>query len=228
MAEHPVALIPVGAEAAALSETTALLMDVAVPYRVLAPDTAALERLDVDPAMVIVQSARLTVDVLDLVRRLAQQHQSVLALVGDLNEEGESIVLDAGALDVMGLPTSRRRLRTRIVTMHRYLVDQRAEDREGERYRVVDVVIDPARREVHVHGTPVPLTKTEFNLLLLMARHPRQVLTREELTSDAGDGRPLGPHALESHLSRLRSKIEAVGGPRLVESVRGVGYRLRG
>jgi DNA-binding response OmpR family regulator len=86
------------------------------------------------------------------------------------------------------------------------------------------VRIDPGRREVTVDGRPVPLTRKEFDLLLLLARQPGVVYRREQIISEvwhtswSGTGR-----TLEVHVASLRHKL---GTPGLVETVRGVGYRL--
>lgn len=68
------------------------------------------------------------------------------------------------------------------------------------------------------------LTRSEFDLLVALARDPRRVMTRNELAVHVGVRS--GPRAVETHLSRLRKKVIDADGPRLVESIRGVGYRL--
>ena len=92
---------------------------------------------------------------------------------------------------------------------------------------VGDLTIDEVAREVHVGGTPVALTRIEFELLLTLARQPRRVFTREQLLIAAWDEPFDGSHVLDTHLSRLRGKVSAAGGERVAHAVRGVGYRLR-
>ena len=72
------------------------------------------------------------------------------------------------------------------------------------------------------------LTVTEFNLLHLLLRHPRQVLERRQILSDVW-GYDFGgdDNVLEIYIGYLRKKLEADGGPRLIQTVRGVGYVLR-
>ena len=90
------------------------------------------------------------------------------------------------------------------------------------------LVIDVRAREVRVNGEPVPLTAREFDLLQLLAEHPRQVFTREQLFE-----RLWGPygdrHTLTVHVGRLREKIEEdPARPRHIVTVWGVGYRFEG
>ncbi|HEX5499415.1 MAG TPA: response regulator transcription factor, partial [Thermomicrobiales bacterium] len=90
------------------------------------------------------------------------------------------------------------------------------------------LVIDPAAREVWVDGEPAALTAREFDLLRLLAEHPRRVFTRDELYErlwgDYGDR-----HTVTVHIGRIREKIEAVPSqPALLRTVWGVGYRFEG
>jgi DNA-binding response OmpR family regulator len=91
-----------------------------------------------------------------------------------------------------------------------------------------DLEIDLVAREVRVNGELTNLTRIEFDLLVTLARSPRRVFTREQLMASAWDQPFDGSHVLDSHLSRLRRKIDGAGGERVAHSVRGVGYRLRG
>jgi len=91
-----------------------------------------------------------------------------------------------------------------------------------------DVRLDVGSREVSRAGRPVALTRTEFDLLELFLRHPRQVLTRAQLLSQVWnlDFDP-GSNILEVYVGYLRRKLEQGGAPRLVHTVRGVGYVLK-
>lgn len=90
-----------------------------------------------------------------------------------------------------------------------------------------DLGIDLDAREVRVAGRVVALTRTEFDLLVLLMRRPTQVLTHDQLLSEVRGDLLSSPHLLHTHLSRLRTKVAAAGGERLAHAVRGVGYRLR-
>jgi two-component system response regulator MprA len=93
---------------------------------------------------------------------------------------------------------------------------------------VGDLELDPGTREVWRDGEPIQLTRTEFNLLELFMRNPRQVLTRSQIYErvwgyDFGDS----SNALWVYIGYLRRKLEEGEEPRLLQTVRGVGYALR-
>ena len=94
--------------------------------------------------------------------------------------------------------------------------------------RFADLEVDLATRDVRRAGRPISLTRTEFALLGLFIRHPRQVLTREVIF-DRVWGYDLGlrSNSLEVYVGYLRRKLEAGGEGRLLHTVRGVGYMLR-
>jgi two-component system response regulator MprA len=90
------------------------------------------------------------------------------------------------------------------------------------------VELDPAEHTVRRGPRPIELTRTEFLLLELFLRHPRQVLTRSQIFERVW-GYDFGPasNSLEVYVGYLRRKLEAGGEPRLLHTVRGVGYVLR-
>jgi len=94
--------------------------------------------------------------------------------------------------------------------------------------RFEDLVLDPVAYTVARGGRPIELTRTEFALLELFLRHPRQVLTRS-IIFDRVWGYDFGPasNSLEVYVGYLRRKTEAGGESRLLHTVRGVGYVLR-
>ena len=97
-----------------------------------------------------------------------------------------------------------------------------------EKLRHAGLELDPAGHTVTRDSRPVELTRTEFLLLELFLRHPRQVLTRSQIFEHVW-GYDFGPtsNSLEVYVGYLRRKLEAGGEPRLVHTVRGVGYVLR-
>ena len=98
-----------------------------------------------------------------------------------------------------------------------------------ERLTCADLEIYRATREVQRAGHPIELTALEYELLVLFMRHPRQVLTREQLLSRVwGYDAEIETNALEVHIGHLRQKLEAFGGTRLIQTIRGIGYALRG
>lgn len=92
-----------------------------------------------------------------------------------------------------------------------------------------DVELNQVTREVHRSGSLIELTTREYDLLLLLMRHPRQVLTRDQLLQQVwGYATDLETNVLEVHMGHLRQKLEAHGGSRLIQTIRGVGYVLKG
>ncbi len=92
--------------------------------------------------------------------------------------------------------------------------------------QVVDVIIDDSARTVLRAGESLDLTRTEFDLLAVMAKHPGQVLSKVQLLTQVWGFDAYDVNLVEVHMSSLRRKLEAHG-PRLIQTVRGVGYVLR-
>jgi two-component system response regulator MprA len=131
--------------------------------------------------------------------------------------------LDAGADDYVVKPFALEELLARLRALLR-----RTNGDAGEQLSYSDLTLDPATREVSRGDRPVELTKTEFALLEHLMRHPRLVLSRSQLF-EAVWGYDFGPrsNSLEVYIGYLRRKTEEGGEPRLIQTVRGVGYSLR-
>jgi two-component system response regulator MprA len=139
--------------------------------------------------------------------------------------------LDAGADDYLVKPFALDELRARLrALLRRTGTADGVGGREGERQvlRFADLELDPLAHEVRRDGRPIELTRTEFLLLELFMHHPRQVLTRPIIFERVW-GYDFGPasNSLEVYVGYLRRKTEAEGEPRLLHTVRGVGYVLR-
>ena len=99
----------------------------------------------------------------------------------------------------------------------------------GETLAYAGLELNQATREVQRAGHHIELTTREYELLLAFMRHPRQVLTREQLLERVwGYDAEIETNVLEVHIGHLRQKLEAHDGSRLIQTIRGIGYVLKG
>jgi len=131
--------------------------------------------------------------------------------------------LDAGADDYVTKPFALEELLARLRALLR-----RTSTTTGEPLRFADLELNPGTREVRRGGEPIELTRTEFSLLELFLLNPRQVLTRSVIFERVwGYDFGFASNSLDVYIGYLRRKTEAGGKPRLIQTVRGVGYALR-
>jgi two-component system response regulator MprA len=128
--------------------------------------------------------------------------------------------LDSGADDYLVKPFAYQELLARVRALLR---------RTGpaDRLRFADLVLEPASHEAWRGSRPILLTATEFEMLEHFLRHPRQVLTREQLLDAVWRGETEGDNVVAVYVGYLRQKLEEAGEPRLLHTVRGAGYALK-
>ena len=149
----------------------------------------------------------------------------IIMLTSHDQEIDQAMCLAAGADDYIVKPVSAQILKLRITTQLRHYA-ARAEP-VAEKILVEGLELDENSREFRIDSVLVPLTRTEFDLLQLLMTKPRQVFTREQVIEAIGGSVAFSSEGLlDTHASRIRTKIKAVGGPRVIHAVRGVGYRL--
>jgi two-component system, OmpR family, response regulator MprA len=187
----------------------------------------ALERVSangVDAIVLDVSMPRL--DGLEACRRLRAGGSALPVLMLTARDEVSDRVagLDAGADDYVVKPFALEELLARL----RALLRRAVPDGGGDVLRFADVELDLGTREVRRGGEPIELTRTEFSLLELFLRNPRQVLTRSVIFERVwGYDFGFGSNSLDVYIGYLRRKTEAGGKPRLIQTIRGVGYALR-
>jgi len=192
----------------------------------VADGQAALESLALTPPDAMVLDLGLPgMDGLDVCRRIrgAGDDTPVLILTARDAVHDRVLGLDAGADDYLVKPFALAELEARL----RALLRRRPTD-TGESLRFADLVLDLGTREARRGDRAFALTRIEFDLLELFMRHPRQVLTREVILDRVwGYTFDSGTNSLAVYVGYLRRKTEAGNEPRLLHTVRGVGYVLR-
>jgi DNA-binding response OmpR family regulator len=166
------------------------------------------------------------VDGLTLCRLIRERSDLPVIMLTARGEEADRIVgLELGADDYVTKPFSPRELVARVRSVLRR---SGPSEPRGRPIRVGPVEIDAGAREVRRDDEPVRLTAREFDLLLFMARHPRQVFSRDQLMSRVWGYEPaFDTGTVTVHVRRLREKLERdPSQPELLQTVWGVGYRL--
>jgi two-component system response regulator MprA len=187
----------------------------------------ALERIDQRPPDALVLDLLMPrVDGLELCRQLRHSGDRTPVLMLTARDAVADRVtgLDAGADDYLVKPFALDELLARI----RALLRRSEPGGRREPLRFADLELDPVSFEVRRGERQIELTRTEFLLLELFLRHPRQVLTRSIIFENVW-GYDFGPrsNSLEVYMGYLRRKTEAGGEARLLHTVRGVGYVLK-
>jgi DNA-binding response OmpR family regulator len=184
--------------------------------------TAARER---PPDLVVLDLGLPDMDGLEVARRLnAGSPVAILMLTARDTVADRVTGLDAGADDYLAKPFAFEELLARV----RALLRRSSAQQQHQQLRYGTLAMDVAAREVRSGEHLVELTAKEFDVLELFMTYPRQVLTREQVYERVW-GYDFGSESnvLEVYIRALRQKLEHAGAPRLLQTVRGVGYVLR-
>lgn len=183
------------------------------------------------PDLMVLDVMMPRVDGLEVARRLRSVGDDLPILVLTARDAVSDRVagLDAGADDYLPKPFALEELLARLrALLRRTGPADASREPEAAVLKFADLELDPSTREVRRGDRPISLTRTEFALLEVLMAHPKQVLTRSRLLEDVwGYDFPTSGNALEVYIGYLRRKTEAEGEPRLIHTVRGVGYVLR-
>jgi two-component system response regulator PrrA len=187
---------------------------------------AALEAVrNRSPDLVVLDISMDGLSGIEVCRRLRDDDNDVpVLMLSALDEVSDRIAgLQAGGDDYLVKPFALQELVLRLGALLR-----RRPPATDDRVRVGPLVLAPAAREAHIDGEPLKLTRREFELLEVLARNAGIVLTRDQLLDRVwGYDFEVRTDAVDTFVSYLRRKLEADGRPRMLHTVRGVGFVLR-
>jgi DNA-binding response OmpR family regulator len=161
----------------------------------------------------------------ELAKRLRQEKIATPVLMLTAKDSVPDVVrgLDAGADDYLTKPFTFNELLARLRALQR-----RSTSRPQNRLRVADLILDPESREVSRAGVPITLTRTEYSLLERLMYRTGKVVPRNTLIEAVwGFDREIEENTLDAFVRLLRHKVDREGMPKLILTVRGVGYMIR-
>jgi len=166
-------------------------------------------------------------DGIEVCRRVRQFSDAYIIMLTAKDEEMDKVLgLSMGADDYLVKPFSPRELIARVRAMLRR--PRTSEDAATVSHQVAGIILEPQARHLTVDGTPVVLTRTEFDLLAALMEHPKAVLTRRQLIDAVwGPGWYGDEHVVDVHIGHVRDKLgDDAANPRYIRTVRGVGYGM--
>lgn len=177
--------------------------------------------------LVILHSSRSQQEALELCRWIRAHSTTPIIMLTRRDElVNEQLAIQAGADDYIVKPIMSKVLTSRVSQQMRRMHLEGIEE-EIPKLQWGNLTLDVEQHEFLIGEEQVPLTTSEFRFIQLLMERPQQVFTREQIVHALGLGSSFGSdHIIDSHASRLRSKVRKNGGPEIVHSVRGVGFKL--
>jgi len=193
----------------------------------------ALQLAEAQPFDLVVLDIMLPgTDGFEVCRRLRTKGDVPVLFLSARDTELDKVVgLELGGDDYLAKPFGIRELQARVkALLRRSVASKPAAGAPGERFESGGIALDESTHEVTHDGEPIDLTPREFELLACLMRHHGKVLSRDQLLRQAwGWEIVVETKTVDTHIKRLRDKLEAAGvDPNVVETVRGYGYRLNG
>jgi len=196
-----------------------------------APDgEQALAAARADPPDVVVLDVMLPgIDGIEVCRQLRTFSDAYVIMLTARSEEVDTLIgLSVGADDYMTKPFSPRELTARIRGLLRRPRTSAEPGGDPQARMIGELSLDPQSRQVHLGGTPVELTRTEFDLLDALSERPKLAYSRRQLIERVWGSDWFGDeHLVDIHIVHIRQKLgDDPAAPRYVLTVRGVGYRM--
>lgn len=196
-------------------------------------DQAVRVAREVDPDVIVLDLGLPGLDGIEVCRQVRTFSDAYVVMLTARTEEVDTLIgLSVGADDYVTKPFSPRELIARIQAMMRRprapRSDQRAATAVDSAREFGPLSIDPVGRDVWLHHEPVPLTRTEFDLLATLSGRPQMAFSRTQLIEAVwGESWVGDEHLVDVHIGHLRRKLEDdAAKPRFIRTVRGVGYRM--
>jgi len=176
------------------------------------------------PDLIILDLMLPVIDGREVCRILRRESGVPIIMLTALSEEIDQVTgLEIGADDYITKPFSPRALVARTRALLRRT---RGEIKAPDIVRLGGLEIDLEKHSVIFNGDPIRCTPNEFKLLFLLASHPGQTFTREQLLEDLHGVTPGMDRSVDSHVKNLRKKLEIATGAPMIETVYGIGYRF--
>ena len=176
------------------------------------------------PDLVILDLMLPQIDGREVCRILRRESDVPIIMLTALSEEIDQVTgLEIGADDYITKPFSPRAMVARVRALLRRT---RGDIKAPTIIRADELEINPEKYSVTFNGNPIKLTPNEFKLLHLLASHPGQTLTREQLLDDLHGAASSIDRSVDSHIKNLRKKLETASGENMIETVYGIGYRF--